>query len=144
MTMEDLKQLQYLPAMIRTLQGKIQRLREAADVKSPRLDGMPHGSGTCDKLGNLVPEIIDTEKELNYQITALREKQRKLHNWIDDQPPKVQLIVLLRFEDGLSWEEVATQMGTWKATGDSVRIYLKRYMNSLTEDPDAIEKTDCQ
>ena len=51
---------------------------------------------------------------------------------------EVQLILSLRFEDGLSWEKVAEELetGEGKITGDAVRMICQRFLKQNLE-PDS-------
>ena len=59
MTIEELNQLAYLEKAIKLEQDRLETLRENAGVKSPVISDMPKAPGARDKLGEIVPNIVD-------------------------------------------------------------------------------------
>ncbi len=133
MTQEDLKQLRPINALIRVQMQRISDLRAAAGVQSPRLDAIPSGSGPRDKIGAIVPQIIDQENELIETLRMYYDRKRELDHFIDTiQDFKVRLIAMLRYRDGLPWESVADEIGG-RATGYSVKHACQRYFERINK-----------
>lgn len=106
MTFEELDQLQALDKMIEYLTDKLENVRSA----------------TMDQT---------TDQEIRQQIDALQAERSRLEAWIIAQPPKIQLIVRLRFVEGYSWEEVADELYNGSLnprSGDAARMRLKSYL----------------
>ena len=104
MTVEELDQLQALDKMIEYL---------------------------ADKLDNAAARDQTTDQEIRQQIDALQAERSRLEAWITAQPPKIQLIVRLRFVEGYSWEEVADEIYNGSLnprSGDAARMRLKSYL----------------
>ena len=55
---------------------ELEKLRDVAERMEINLDGMPHGTGTSDRVGNVVAEIVDYERELNaIQLQAIQTRR---------------------------------------------------------------------
>lgn len=131
MTWSDFQRLQDLPAEILRQKAKLQRLEDAVVVKSPRWGAMPHGSGTHDKIGDLVPEIVDAEDELANLEKEQETIRWRFGSWIDQQSDiKAQVILSMRYIERMSWEQIADECtGCGDPTTDSAaRKYATRYL----------------
>lgn len=132
MTFEQLDNYHNLVKQIATKEEQINNLRKSmGGLKSPSLEGMPHGSGISDKTGNAAIEIADLEERLNYQVMQAKKIKpivSEFINGIDDDITR--LIFKFRVLYGYSWSEVADTLGGYNTKG-SVR---GRYINFLKRD----------
>ena len=129
MTVHDLQQLVYLDQLIQYNRDKLDALRASVDVKSPVLTNMPKAPGARDKLGEKVPEIVDQENELIANIKKYEAAKGQLIRFINSVPnARLKMIRLLRFEERLSWQDVADRIGG-KETEYSVKKLVYRYLN---------------
>jgi len=132
MTFEQLDSYHNLVKQIATKEEQINNLRKSmGGLKSPSLEGMPHGSGISDKTGNAAIEIADLEERLNYQVMQAKKIKpivSEFINGIDDDITR--LIFKFRVLYGYSWSEVADTLGGYNTKG-SVR---GRYINFLKRD----------
>ena len=139
MTVKELGQLYYLEGLIEREKERLQELRDAADVKAQIITDMPHGSGAKDKLGELVPRIVDTEAELNENIERYMRQKERLLRYINRVPnARMKMILILRFIDQKQWKEVADIIGG-KETEYSVKAACYRYVENRDEPPRIIE-----
>ncbi len=128
MTVQELSQLGYLERLIRKQQARLEELREAADVKSPALSGMPKSPGAGDRIGEIVSEIVDRETALEESIAKYTELRNRLTEFIDRIPnARIKLIMILRFIDRKSWLDVADEAGE-DETEYSVKHAVYRYL----------------
>ena len=128
MTVQEMNQFLYIEKMIRQLEDELDELEAAAGVRSPSLSDMPRASGPSDRIGNVVPEIVDRQAELRDAIRKHTEMQDQLQTVIDEAPNvELRLIMRLRFIRQKSWKEVADTIGG-KATEASVRNKCYRYL----------------
>ena len=68
------------------------------------------------------------EEELLDQRKAKAEKiKTQVEQWMLTVPARMQRIIRFKYFEGMSWEEVAAQMGR-KATADSVKMEFRRFM----------------
>jgi len=127
-TLEELSRYSWIRDQIQITRQRLEDMRAALEPRSPRFDGMPHAPGPHDKIGELVPEIVDQEQELLSLLQALEDQRGAIWRWIDGIPDiKIRLIASLRIEKGLQWEQVADELGG-RATGPGLRTAFNRYM----------------
>ena len=129
---QDLDHLQEIKTLIDKLHGTIERLRAAAGLHGARLDGMPHGSGPYDQIGEVIPKIVDAEAEL----AELRKEYERARwtaldgiNQIDDL--KISLILSYRYLDGFSWNRIAAELSSAEGipiTEDMARKCMNRWL----------------
>ena len=130
MTLQELSQIFYLEREIELDIDRLIKLRESAAVKSPILSDMPKVPGARDKLGDIVPEIVDQEAEMIEHIRKCQEEKQQLEHFIKTVPfSRVRTIMMLRFKDRLSWQAVADAIGG-NETENSVRKTVERYLAS--------------
>lgn len=68
------------------------------------------------------------EEELLDQRKARAEEiKTQVEQWMLTVPARMQRIIRFKYFQGMSWEEVAAQMGR-KATADSVKMEFRRFM----------------
>ena len=163
MTIKELSKLYDLNREVETLQKRLadieweiqldeERLRsleaQCGAIASPRYDGMPHGSSGGNKLESEAIELVDLRNAIArkkalrsecamtihaQEILCLTERNR-LERYIASVPDSLtRQIMALRFINGLSWWQVAYSIGG-NNTGDSVRMNVKRYLQSEKED----------
>lgn len=132
MTVQELQQLFYLNRLIEREQDKLDDLRSAAGLKSPAFSDMPKAPGAHDKIGELVPKIVDQEREIEQNLQAYTETRDRLQDYIRRVPnTRIKLILSLRFLDMLPWQEVADAIGG-KETEYSVKQACYRYVDGKT------------
>ena len=130
MTVQELQQLYYLEKLILNEQERLDNLRAAVDLKSPALSDMPRAPGARDKLGDLMPEIIDQEREIEKALEEYEETREEILRYINRVPnARIKLIMIKKYIENLSWEEVADAIGG-RETGDSARKALNRYIET--------------
>ncbi len=86
-----------------------------------------------------MPIIADLEAQISEELLMLDKIRIEVDDWINGITDiEVQLILSLRFEDGLSWEKVAEELetGEGKISGDAVRMICKRFLKQNLE-PDS-------
>ena len=71
--------------------------------------------------------LREDEEVLAERATITGETKRKAEMYINRLPARMQRIIKYKLFEGESWEEVATRLGR-NATGDSVRMEFKRFM----------------
>ena len=135
MTIEELNQLAYLEKAIKLEQDRLETLRENAGVKSPVISDMPKAPGARDKLGEIVPNIVDQEKQIEETIQHFIDLRERLLRFINGtKDAKMRMILILRFVDQKSWQEVADYIdnGEGKDTDYTVRQACYRYVEGKT------------
>lgn len=98
----------------------LRRIRDAAGLKAQVITGMPNGSGTSDKVGDTVVELVRAEEKLAALYTQLKEDEAPIIAWIDTVDDLcAQTALRLRFIHGKQWKEISGLLGS---TDDAVRM----------------------
>lgn len=130
MTIEDLRELFYLDKLIDYENEQLDNLRAKLDLHSPTISDMPKASGAKDKIGEIVPEIVDKTRQIEMDLRDLEERRKRLHEFIRVLPNiRIRIIMSLRFIDQLSWTDVAAKIGG-RETEDTVKKACYRYLES--------------
>lgn len=134
MTTREMDQLFYIERMIRQLEDELEELEASAGVRSPSISDMPRTPGAKDRIGDIVPEIVDKKAQLLESIRQHIDLQEKLQAVIDEAPNvELRMILRLRYIRQKSWQEVADAIGG-KATEASVRNKCYRYLGWKEKD----------
>lgn len=115
---EYLKQLINIDRLIDSKQRQLDRLRDLCCVQSSKLSGMPRSGGNSDRIGELIANIVDLEREINETIDVLVDLKREAMGKIDllnDNRHK--LILNKRYLENETFEKIAVDMNlSWKWT----------------------------
>lgn len=131
MTVQELQQLFYLNKLIEHEKERLEDLRSTLTLQSPTLTDMPKSHGAKDKIGAIVPSIIDQEAEIEKNLHVYMEARNKIMTYINRVPnARIKTILILRFIDQKSWQEVAEIIGG-KETEYSVKHAVYRYVERI-------------
>lgn len=76
---------------------------------------------------------LDSKKIKKEEMLLIERKEKarqiklQIDDWMNTIPLRMQRIIRYKFFEGMSWEEAAVKMGR-KATGDSIRMELERFL----------------
>ncbi len=106
-------------------------------MHSPSFSSMPHAPGVYDKVGEVVPKIVEQMETIQARQQQYIETRERLQAYIDNiADPHIKLIMLYCFVDLMSWQAVAEAVGG-NNSEDSVKKlcyrYLKRSQNNIKE-----------
>jgi len=142
MTLKELSQLYYLTREIEADQKRLEELEQIAGAPSlSKLTGMPRASGMADsKVERLAAEIVDLQAIIAArQIQCIHERAR-LERWISEIPDSLtRQIFRCRFAEGMSWLQVADQIGGGN-TIEGVKKRCYRYIQDSAEGETEAEK----
>ncbi len=130
MTKKELSQLYYLKKEIKEQQKRLSELEALATSCTAKITGLPNGNGVSDKIANYATEIADLKSLLDLNLKKCFYELNRLNafiNGIDDS--LMRQIVLYRFEDLMSWRQIAIAIGG-NNKADSLRKKLFRYLKS--------------
>lgn len=112
MTIKELSQLYYLKREISNIERKIAKLEDEATDTSAKITGMPHSGKSGDKIGSIVAQIDYYESALNKNLAECASEFIRLNEYISACPDSLTRQILeYRFIDGMSWNQVADQIG---------------------------------
>lgn len=126
MTIEQLNNYRHAQREVDELRRRIQTLKDEAESINVNLSGMPKGNAS-DKLGKVISEYIDLQKELEGIMQERIREQRIIMRYINNiTDTRTRLIFYYRFVEGLKWEEVAAKISSVE-TEDSAKKTVYRY-----------------
>lgn len=129
MTLAELDAHRYLVVQLNTAQNLLQSMRDSV-LRASAPDGMPHGSGTRDKVAYLAIKITEQERMVKQYAAAVKRSEKDILEWIQGiMDNRTNLIFYLRFICGYEWKEVAEIIGG-KNTIAAVKSQCYRYLNS--------------
>lgn len=130
MTVKEMSQLYYLNREIEHLQRQLEELECLAEGTTQVITGMPHGSGTSDKVGRYAVRIADLRSMIDNRKARCWDELNRLNAYIDGvEDSLTRQILTLRYVNGLSWQQVADSVGGG-ISSDGVRKIQQRYLNS--------------
>lgn len=130
MTVKEMSQLYYLNREIEHLQQQLEELECLAEGTTQVITGMPHGSGTSDKVGRYAVRIADLRSMIDNRKARCWDELNRLNAYIDGvEDSLTRQILTLRYVNGLSWQQVADSVGGG-ISSDGVRKIQQRYLNS--------------
>lgn len=113
MTVQELSQVYHLNREIEMNKRRLEELRAKIGATTPKLSGMPHSPNNTDsQTEQIAAEIVDLEAITKaLQIQCIHERNRVMRYVTGINDSELRMIVTLRFVDGLTWEQVAFEMG---------------------------------
>ena len=130
MTVREMSQLYYLNREIEQLERQLEELECLAESTTQVITGMPHGSGTSDKVGRYAVRIADLRSMIDNRKARCWDEMNRLNAYIDGvEDSLTRQILTLRYVNGLSWQQVVDSVGGG-ISSDGVRKIQQRYLNS--------------
>ena len=133
MTLQVLSRYYKLQKQLERNKEMLRSLSAAAGPGAQVLTGMPHASGSSDKVADLVMEMEDLEQRIIALEFKCDQEKKKIQTYInkihDDQ---TRMIFRLRFLHCMTWGEVAAVIGGGN-TEVGVKVKCYRYLKSCTD-----------
>lgn len=124
MTRRELNQIYYINREIEMWQRE---LDDITSLQSPKLDGIPKGTGISDSTAAKAVKAAPVIDKINELLAELQIKRQEIYEYIatiDDS--LMRQIILYRCLSLCTWKEVATYVGGGN-TADSVRMMFMRF-----------------
>ena len=127
MTLRELSQLYHLNREIEREKNRLRELEAAATNTAVKITGLPHIGGISDKTA-IAAQIADCRTMLKAKISQSMAEYNRLIRYINDISDSLtREIFILRFVEGLSWDQVAAHVGGGN-TGDGVKKVCYRFL----------------
>ena len=105
-------------------------LNSAVTPGAQNLTGLPHAPGYKNKLGNLIPAIMDLSETIAILENRKAQTETEIQAFICSIPEfRVRTLFSLRFLEGLSWRAVAAALGGGNSVA-GVKAACYRYLKS--------------
>lgn len=112
MTKKELSQLYYLRKEIKEQQRRLSELEALATSHSAKITGLPNGNGVSDKVANYTAQIADLKGLLDLNLKKCFYELNRLDRFISSvKDSEMRIILTLRYSQGLSWQQIAQNMG---------------------------------
>ena len=134
MTLRELNEYARLQRELERAENLKASLMEAMEPGAQILTGLPHAPGYRDKLGELLPGILDALPSVEARIESLRKQtarhEAEIVRFIDEIPDiQTRTIFRLRFLGGFEWAVIAAVIGGGN-TSMGIRQSVYRYLKS--------------
>ena len=130
MTLKDLSQLYYLNREIERDKAELDALYSRVLRAGSLVMRQKGYSGFSDKVARYAMEIADLKETIDANIQRCFYERARLIRYINDIPDSLTRgIFTLRFEYGLSWDQVAAGIGGGN-TAESVRKRVFRHLKN--------------
>jgi DNA-directed RNA polymerase specialized sigma subunit len=103
--------VQYMVELIKAKCAERDQLMTMATSVNAGIDGMPHASGKSDKIGNIAVKLADLANEVNDLVDRYVNLKRDVVSALEKLPPREYLVLHKHYIQGMSWGEVASDMG---------------------------------
>lgn len=128
MDKKELNQIYYLEKEIDMWRKALNRIQSRSLVPSQEITGMPFGSGTSDKVGNLAVSEADIKDKITELQNKVFEEQYKLLKYIETiDDSLMRQIMYHRHVLCMKWNEVAMVIGGGN-TADGIRMMHNRFL----------------
>lgn len=118
---EYLNQYLILNKRIQLLDQQIAEVEAEMERVTAELDGMPHGTGLSDKVGELATTLADLKWDLTDMRTeAWKVKARVMHTILSVDNEDYQQVLMLRYVEDMHWQAIADEM-----------YYTRRWVTTL-------------
>ena len=115
------REIKHINKEISRLRAKVSRLESEAYNVTPKLSDAPGGGGVSDKIGNVVTQITDIQREIQeLEIIRNSELNRLSKDKLEEN------CLFMRLSLHYSWTKIANKVGG-NNTSDSIRMMCERY-----------------
>lgn len=108
---EDLKRIRSYNADMKRLEEQQKECIERARGLTRQLNGMPHGSGVRDTIGDAVARIDELERRIADEIVGLIETRTRILEMLSGLTAEERQVIQYRFFDGYKVARIASRMG---------------------------------
>ena len=112
MTKKELKNLYYLKKEIVAQKKRIKELENLATSCTAKVTELTNKTEVIDKVGNYAVEIADLKRLLDLNLKKRFYELVRLDKFIESvEDSEIRTILMLRYAQGLSWQQIAKDMG---------------------------------
>ena len=112
MTKKELKNLYYLKKEIVEQKKRIKELENLATSCTAKVTEFTNKTEVIDKVGNYAVEIADLKRLLDLNLKKRFYELVRLDKFIESiEDSEIRTILMLRYAQGLSWQQIAKDMG---------------------------------
>lgn len=111
-TKKELRQFSWIQEDIRKLEGQLLELQTRATKITQQLSDMPKPpqDNNKDRMGDIVVNIMNTEKLINKQLKKGYRLQAKIMREVEILPYREKVLIISRYIEDKSWRQIAKEM----------------------------------
>lgn len=130
LTLEELERLPYLKKVIDNGMSKLLELEDQKTaIRSSIPSGMPGGGNQQRGIDDFLVSILEQQEQIEKELQEFREEWNNTHKKISRiQNLRIRLIILYRFENHLTWQEVSDRLGE-RDSEYAIKSAFRRWMN---------------
>ena len=129
MTKKELSQLYWMNREIEEEKRKLHELETASTSSTAKITGLPHVSGSHDKIGDMAILIAEQRDLIDLKVRQSVIEYNRLNRYIAGvEDAQMRMILSLRYVNGLSWQRVAF------AIGETDEQYPRRKHNKFLQE----------
>lgn len=106
-----LEQVKWLDERIDAKLAERAQLMDIATKVTPSLDGMPHGGGVTDKVGNIAVKLAALAEETNELVDRYVDQRQKVIRALERLPSNEYAVLHKHYVQFKTWEAIAEEMG---------------------------------
>ncbi|MBQ4166906.1 MAG: sigma-70 family RNA polymerase sigma factor [Clostridia bacterium] len=101
--------------------------RAASQLRSPRLDGMPHSGRVSDPVAESADKFSALSRDYERKAAALADRMREIEAAIEGLPSQYRNLLRMYYLRGLSWAQVAAALdfaesSCWRLAAEAVEM----------------------
>ena len=107
---EWLEQIKWLDERINAKLAEREQLMALATKVTPSMDGMPHGGGVTDKVGNIAVKLTTLAEETNALVDQYVDQRREVIKALEQLPNNEYTVLHKHYVQFRTWESIADEM----------------------------------
>lgn len=134
MNLEDwLNKVRYLDELIAAKIAERDQLMTLATKITPNMDGMPHGSGTSDKVGNIAVKLVDLAKETDELIDEMVSHKREVIKALEKLDSVEYLVMYKYYIQGMTLAAIAEDMNYHRVSISNIKAKALEHLKDATQ-----------
>jgi len=126
-------QVRHLDELINTKIAERDQLMNLATKCTPNMDGMPHGSGTSDKVGNIAVKLADMAAEIDDLIDYYVDYKQNVVRTLQKLDPVEYLILYKYYIQGMTIATIADEMHYHRVTISNKKAEAIEHLKDATQ-----------
>jgi DNA-directed RNA polymerase specialized sigma subunit len=93
------------------MEDKLAELEAQATKITPMITGMPRGGGAQDKISEVVGQIVELQKEINYKLKKAHIIEVEIDSSMKLLEQNEAYIIKHRYSELKSWKQISQELG---------------------------------
>lgn len=128
-----LMKIRYMDELIDVKVAERERLMALATKITPEMSGMPHGSGTSDKVGNIAVKLVDLARETNELIDSMVDHKQKVLAVMQKLDSVEYLVLYKYYIQGMTLGQIAKDMHYHRVSISNIKKKAMEHLKDATQ-----------